>query len=193
MKTSINGLLKSRITRRTLLTTLVPTAGLSVALADSKGNHSPGQGRYQLGGAFIGSGGGMVWNCYQIPLDPAGRTAALKVKPVTYGADVAGLLASFGADGFTEATGEEVMTGFDSAKWSFIGYAVKTGNPPLIQGILVYTGTLKFTDPDTFAVDYILDAYAATADANKDGFPDPGAKPVLSIPGSGVGKRVPLP
>jgi len=156
---------------------------------------------YKLGGGFIGSGGGIIWTAFQIPLDPAGRTAAIRVNPITYGADLAGLSAMFGADSMTEFTGAAQMISRDTAKGTFMGYGVKQGNPPQICLIEVYTWTLKFTGPDSFVVNFTCDVYPGpanilglpNADADGDGFPDPGVAPVSSFPGTGTAKRVPLP
>ncbi len=89
-----------------------------------------GRGQYKVGGGYIGSGSGLIWNCLQIPLDPAARTAAVRVNVVSYGDDVAGLLKVFGADTITENTGQAALTSRDSGPWRFVSYAVKQGNPP---------------------------------------------------------------
>jgi hypothetical protein len=194
MKGIMTGLLRGRTTRYSLIAAVLAAAGLSLAWM--------GQPHYQLGGGWIGSGGGMIWTCFQMPLDPAGRTAAVRVNPVAYGADIAGLLAMFGADSSeNECTGEAEMTSRDTAKWAFVEYGRKGGNPPQICMILVYTGTLKYGGPDRFDVEYTLDVYPGpanilglpNADADGDGFPDPDVAPVMSFPGGGTAKRVPVP
>jgi len=193
MRSFTTGLLKGRITRWSMVAAVLVAAGLSLAWM--------GQPQHQLGGGWIGSGGGMIWSCFQTPLDPAGRTAAVRVNPLSYGADIAGLMAMFGADTSTECTGQAEMTGRNTGKWAFVEYGVKQGNPPQICSIFVYTGTLKYTGPDSFDVDYTLDVYPGpanilglpNADADGDGFPDPGVEPVISFPGAGIAKRVPLP
>ncbi len=155
----------------------------------------------RFGGAFTGTGGGITYNVFQIPLDPAGKTAALRVTPFTYSAEIAGMLAMCGADSATEATGEERMTGKDTGKWSFVQYGIKQGNPPLICALLVYKGNIKFTSPDTFDVDWTLYVYPGpgnilgleNADKDGNGYPDEGATPALPpIPGSGTATRVPF-
>ena len=194
MRLFTTGLLKSRIARWSTLAAVLAAAGLSLAWN--------GQPQYKLGGGWIGSGGGMIWTCFQMPLDPAGRTAAVRVNPVSYGADIAGLLAMFGADtGDNECTGQAEMIKRDTGKWAFIEYGRKGGNPPQICVIFVYTGTLTYTGPDSFDVNYTLDVYPGpanilglpNADADGDGFPDPGVLPVSSLPGGGTARRVPLP
>jgi hypothetical protein len=191
MKTFTTGLLKGRITRRHLLAAVLPAAG-GVSLAWAGQHHS------RLGGAFIGSGGGFHWNAYQIPLDPAGRTAAVRVLAFTYGADFAKILTAFGADTATESTGQTEMISQDTAKMNFVGYGLKQGNPPLVCMITVMTGTVQFTGPDSILVKFTMDIYPGpanalglpNADADGDGFPDPDTTPVYSIPGISPAKRV---
>ena len=195
MKALTNKLLKGRLTRWGFLAGLLIAVGASVAWNN--------EAQYKLGGSFIGNDGtGNIWNALQIPLDPAGRTAALRLKTVTYSADLAGLLATFGADTLTELTTQAEMISRDTAKYAFVGYATKQGNPPLICLIFVMRGTLKFTGPDSFVVNYTIDVYPGpanvlglpNADADADGYPDTGATPVYSIPGGPeTAKRVPLP
>jgi len=197
MKTLLNKLLKGRITRLGFLAVLLIAAGATVA--------GMNQRHYQLGGGFIGHGAGLVYTCVQTPLDPAGRTAALVVKTVDDDGSLARLLAAVGADTGSDAVGEDVMISRDTAKWSMVAYAQASGPPLQTKAILVYTGTLKFTGPDNFVLNYTLDVYPVNvpdtspfyglpnADADRDGFPDAGTTPALTIPGlTGDGKRVPI-
>jgi hypothetical protein len=142
---------------------------------------------------FIGSNrAGNVWTGLQIPLDPARRTAALRVNLTTYDAALAGLVAAFGADGVSENVGEEVMISRNAARYRTVGYATKQGNPPQVCLIVVMNGMLQFTGPDTFTVNYTLDSYLPSADADLGGFPDPGTTPVLTVPGTDHARRVPI-
>jgi hypothetical protein len=197
MKTVVNGLLRGRITRWGFLAVLVIAAGATVAGKKER--------QYQLGGGFIGHGAGLVFNAVQTPLDPAGRTAALVVKTVDDDGSLAGLLAACGANTGSDAVGEDEMISRDTAKWSMIAYAQAAGPPLQTKAIFVYTGTLQFTGPDDFVINYNLDVYPVNvpvtspfyglpnADADRDGFPDAGVTPALTIPGlTGVGKRVPI-
>ena len=198
MKTNMNGLLQGRITRWGSLVGLLLAVGVTVGWQNQK--------HYQLGGGFIGHGAGLVFNCVQTPLDPAGRTAALVVKTVDDDGSLAGLLAAVGADTASDAVGEDVMISRDTAKWSMVAYAQAAGPPLQTKAIFVYTGTLKFTDRDNWVINYTLEVYPVNvpvtspfyglpnADADRDGFPDAGATPALTIPGlTGTGKRVPIP
>jgi hypothetical protein len=194
MKRLMTGLLQGRITRWSILAVVSAAGGLLLA--------RPPQAQYQLGGAWIASGGGTISSVFDMPMDAAGRTAAIRINPFIYSTDMAGLFAAFGADTATESTGQGMMINQDTAKWATVGYYTKQGNPPLNCMIYVMTGTLKFTGPDCRVVNYTADIYAGpanslglpSADADGDGFPDPGTTPVLSLPNmDATAKRVPVP
>jgi hypothetical protein len=186
MKTSLNKLLQGRITRWGFLALLLIAVGVTVAWNNEV--------QYQLGGGFIGASPGLVWTGVQTPLDPAGRTATLVVKTVDDTGDLAGLVAAFGGNTTSDAVGEEEMISRDTAKWNMVAYAQLAGVTPTITAIFVYTGTLTFTSPDNFVINYTLNVYPASADVNPhDGFPDAGATPALTIPGlTGAARRVPV-
>jgi len=170
------------------------------------------QRQYQLGGTFIGSGGAGIWSAFQIPLDPAGKTAALRVKSATFSEPFAGLFAVLGATGEgSDAVGEMEMIDRNTARYSSLSYAVADvpGNPKQINSILTMTGTVTFTGPDTIEVAYTINVYPVNipatspfhgfpnADVNGDGLPDAGAQPiivpgVLPIQGVDVARRVKL-
>lgn len=160
-----------------------------------------GQATHQLGGAYIGTGGGMTWTALHIPLDPAGRTAAVRINDLSYGEDFAGLIAMFGANAGTEAVGHAQMISRDTAKAGFVGYFVQQGNPPRICAIYTWTGTFTFTGTDTAVVKGPINVYPgpanilglATADANGDGYPDPGVSPMFSFPYEGNVKQALFP
>jgi hypothetical protein len=204
MKTLLNKLPKGRIKRWGFLAALLIAIGASVV--------GMSQRHYQLGGAFIGSGGAGIWNALQIPLDPAGGTAALRVNTATLSPGFAGLLAALGATaGGSDNVGEMEMISRDTARFGTVGYGREQapGNPLQINTIFVMTGTVKFTGPDTIEVTYTINVYPVNipdtspfyglpnADVNGDGFPDAGAQPiiipgVLPIRGVDIGKRVTL-
>ena len=192
MKSFITGFLKGRKTRWSMLAAVLAAAGLSVAWLD--------QPCYKLGGTFIGGGGGNVWNALQIPLDPAGRTATFRVNQVAYDENIAGLLAAFGATQMSDIVGEGEMINRDTGKGRMMGYLTRQDGHLQICAILVFTTRIQFTGSDRFVMNYTLDIYPGpantaglgNADADGDGFPDPGVAPALSLPGAGIGKRVSL-
>lgn len=176
--------------RRIILTTLGMAAAIALVLTQTAGSNR----QYKLGGSFIGCNDrGDVWNCQQIPMEPSARVAAIRVNFVTYGARLTELLTAFGADSLTDFVGEAEMISRDTAKWTFTGYAQAQGHPPVIQAIFVVGGTLKFSGPDDFVVEYTTSVFPAMADANLDGYPDQGEVPTLSIPRLDHARRVPLP
>ncbi len=186
MKTLINRLLQGRIARWGFLAALLIAVGASVGWMN--------QGHYQLGGGWIFSAPDTIYTALQIPLDPAGRTAAIRVHAMTYDLGTAGLVTAFGADTLSESTGEAEMTGRNTAKWTLVAYGQAQGNPPQIRAICVSAGTLQFTGPNSLGILYTLKVYAATADADGDGFPDPDTLPAVTIPGlTATAKRVPVP
>ena len=190
MKRLIAGLLQRKITRWSILVAVLAAVGLSLAWTNPP--------QYHLGGAFVGSGGGIIWNAVHVPLGPTGLKAAIRVNVISYGANAAGALTMFGADTLTDHTGQAEMTGRDSAQFSLVGYATKQGNPPAICRIEVYTGTLTFTGPDSFVMNCTVDIYPGpanvlglpNADADGDGFPDPGTTPMFSTPVGATAKRM---
>lgn len=199
----MNGLLKGRITRWGFLAVVLIAVGATVGWDNPKETHR----QYKFGGGWIGTdGAGSIWNALQIPKDPEGLTCGVRVHTTMYGESVAGLLTAFGANTLTEAVGEMEMISRNTAKYGFVSYMQQQGNPPTLRAIVVMTGTLKFTGPDNFFVDYTLYVYTVNvpdtspfygspnADMDKDGFPDQGAVPALTIPGGHeTAKRVPIP
>jgi hypothetical protein len=164
---------------------------LAVALA---GASDQAQGQFKLGGAWIGKelGGGHLWTCTQAPLDSDAREMTLHVKFTTYSPAMAGLAASFGADSFSDFVGEGVMVNRTAARWTMVGYALRQGNPPTVELILVVSGTFEFTDIAHATLQYTVTVYVATADANGDGMPDADATPLVSFPVSDTAQRVPI-
>jgi hypothetical protein len=185
MRTFMTGLLKGRMVRWGILPVVLVFAGLSLAWD---------QHHYRLGGAWVGAGSVLTWNCLQAPLDAEGRTAAIRVDPTSWGPEFAGLLAAFGADAVTGTVGQARMISRDTQKWTLTGYAVQVGNPQVVKAIFVYSGTWKFNSPDTAVLDYSLNVYAPTA----NGYPDLNAPIIVPglLPATGLtdkATRVPLP
>jgi hypothetical protein len=152
---------------------------------------------YRLGGAFVGGHTGFMWSAIQAPMDPLGQTCAARPIVKYYDATFAGLLAAFGADSLSDVVGEARMISPDTAKWTLISYAQATPHQPgdLLQNkaIVMFSGTWKFTSDNTVVLNYSVNVYLPSADADGDGYPDAGAQPVLTIPGFvDNAKRVPI-
>ncbi len=138
---------------------MVLVAG-GLALATMNTHH------YRWGGAWVGGVPGFVYNCVQIPLDSEGQTEAIRVDPLMWGGDIAGLLNAFGADYLTGAVGQGQMTSQDTGRWTLYAYAQKTGNPPVTTAVVAYAGTWTYTSPDTAFIIYSVTVYPIS----KDGF-----------------------
>jgi hypothetical protein len=155
-----------------------------------------GQRYYRLGGAWVGGNPAYTWSCLFAPSDPLGQTAAARPILSYFQSQFAGLLVQFGADNISDATGEIKMISPDTAQWTLIGYMQATPHQPgdLLQrqGILVSHGTWKFTSDNTAILNYTLDVYPPSADADGDGFPDTGVQPLLSVPTVDNARRVPI-
>jgi len=152
---------------------------------------------YRLGGAWVGGHPGFTWSAIQAPMDPLGQTCCDRPIVKFYDAQFAGLLAAFGADSLSDAIGEAHMISPDTARWTLISYAQATPHLPgdLLQNmaIVMFSGTWKFTSDNTVVLNYTVNVYLPSADADGDGFPDAGAQPVLTIPGVvDNAKRVPI-
>ena len=84
----------------------------------------------------------------------------------------------------------------DTARWTLISYCQSTPHQPgdILQNkaIIVSHGTWKFTSDNTAVLNYNLDVYLPSADADGDGYPDPGTSPVLTVPTVDNAKRVPI-
>jgi hypothetical protein len=156
-----------------------------------------GQKYYRLGGAWVGGRPGFVWTALQAPMDPLGLSCAARPILKNFDAQFAGLLAAFGADNLSDAVGEARMISPDTAQWTLLAYAQATPHQPadLLQtkAIIVFFGTWKFTSQDTVVLNYKVNVYLPSADANGDGYQDAGAHSVLTIPGVvDNAKRVPI-
>jgi hypothetical protein len=152
---------------------------------------------YRLGGAWVGGHPGFTWSAIQAQMDPLGQTCCDRPILKYYDAQFAGLLAAFGADSLSDAVGEARMISPDTAQWTLLAYAVATPHQPgdLLQNkaIVMFSGTWKYTSQDTAVLNYTVNVYLPSADADGDGLPDANAQPVLTIPGVvDNAKRVPI-
>ncbi len=172
--------------KRIIVTTLGTAAAIALVLTQTAESHR----QYRLGGNWIGGSGGNLWTALHTPLDPEARTDASRVHFVTYNADFAAVLSTFGADSLSDAVGQGEMISRDTCKWTLMSYALKQGNPPLIQAIGVGQGTWQFISPDSAVVHYTNYMYLPTADADGDGFPDAGSTPVAAFPVVDTAQRV---
>lgn len=197
MKNQIKNLTQSASSRRILKRLSFGFVGLVLAAA-ALCVTGFGQKYYRITGAWVGGNPTYTWSVLFAPNDPLGQTAAARPILSYFNSQFAGLLASFGADNLSVATGEAKMVSRDTARWTLISYMQATPRQPgdLLQNkaIIVSHGTWTFTSQDTAVLNYTLDVYfpSADADADGDGFPDAGVQPALTIPTVDNAKRVPI-
>jgi hypothetical protein len=186
-----------RLTRRPALKVLSASLLVIALVAGTFCVTGFGTRYYRLGGAWVGGHPGFTWSAIQAPMDPLGQTCCDRPIVKYFDAQFAGLLAAFGADNLSDAIGEARMISPDTAKWTLISYAQATPHLPgdLLQNkaIVMFSGTWKFTSNDTVVLNYDVNVYLPSADADGDGYPDAGTQPVLTIPGVvDNAKRVPI-
>lgn len=148
----------------------------------------------RLGGSFVGGLPGIQWFSIDTPLDPEGRTATIQITFPFWPEDMQdSLLAPFGADTLSIGAGEKAMIDRDTAKFTWVAYAVTDAHPPVIKAIFVANGTWDITGPDSAMSTETVNIYLPSADGNHDGLPDSTATPVASVPfPPGLNLRVPI-
>jgi len=178
MKTKLVKLFKSRVTQGGLLLGVIAAAAATIAWSSSPGV------AIKLGGAWIGqSDNGVRSMATSAPSDPSGMRATLRVEMVW----PPGFLASFGCDATTDAVGEEVVTGPNTSKMTFMWYGLAAGTIVLIN--LDYVD-VTYTSPTDAILQHTVELYLAAADADNDGYPDPGSTPVATVSSTTLSKRV---
>ncbi len=189
MKTLLNKLLKGRITRWGFLAVLLLAVGAFFV------GMSPRHGK--LGGAWLGGVLGIKWTVIHTPLDPIGRTATLQIQFPTWPAEMqTELLDKYGAQTLSSGVGEMAMRDSNTAKFTWVAYAVTDEHPAVIKAIWVVTGTWDFTGVDMAMSRETLNIYPADVPLCPNGLPDPKVKecaPLETIkfpPGLSV--RVPI-
>jgi hypothetical protein len=139
----------------------------------------------KLEGAWIGNTPGLGLTTWVWTPDPSGRRASCIVHPISL--DPA-FLASLGADSVSAFPVEAVMTGPNRGTVTEVAYPLNAGQ---IVGIVLISGTFEFTSPYRMEIVQQLALYPAAADADGDGLPDPGTAPVMTIPATTFGTRLP--
>ncbi len=152
-----------------MLAAVLPAAGLSLAWT---GRAAEGEKVNRLGGAWVGDDGkGFRLNHVQIPLDPAGKTAAVHVTAIT-NAGIPPVITDA-----TDLNGPMMMTGKDTAEGTLIGYALYRSNPmvwnPTIVGTFVTSVAFTFLDPDTMEGYWWTRFYPFDGELLPTGGPDP--------------------
>ena len=151
---------------------------------------------YKLEGSWIGKvvGTPVTWSYAMIP-DPSGRRAAMSGSvqvPLGPSVVIPGLFPDL--EYYSPMVGQVRMTGPDTTEGTALGYGMKKGFP-FNQVVCIWVNNVqsRFLEPGKIVSTNHLAFYAPSADADKDGLPDPGAVPALCLPASiSLETRVPI-
>ncbi len=178
MKTLLPKLLKCRLVQAGGLLAII------VAVAASSAWSSAPEARIKLGGAWIAQvDNGIRALVTYAPSDPSGQSAVFRVQTVW----PPEILAALRLDAVTDEIAEEFVTGKNTSAYTGIVHGLAGGRIVLI---LVDNSTLTYDSPTRAHMEGAVKAYLATADADNDGYPDPGSEPVGTFPYKAVGNRV---
>ena len=168
------------------LTILAAAGGTLLILSQSAWSDEHGSSA-KLEGAWVAKmpGTPFQWNYVMTPTEPSGQRATLwGTFTIPIPGFVYGLPAQYQPEELSVISGEVVMTGRNEAKGTVIWWGLKN----TVSGIkqVVHIGvnsfTLSFTAPGKAQVTHHMKFYDPSADADGDGLPDPGQKPVFPVP-----------
>ncbi|MBE7503319.1 MAG: hypothetical protein HS113_24135 [Verrucomicrobiales bacterium] len=172
--------------------TLAAIAGAAIIVTQTAGS----KGRaYKLEGAWtLASEDGLLGCLNLVPSDPSGHEATAQAHWVSAGQAGAFLLAAYGADALSDTAMVAKMISRDTARYTDVYYAIKTGLPNEIKGIAICSGTWTFAGRDRLVLSGTTSVYFPSRDADGDGLPDDLENPpdVGPFPHVLVGTRVPL-
>ncbi len=188
------------LSKKNIVLTSVTALGAALLVLTQTAGSNNKHAANKLEGTWITKvpGSPMVWTVVYAPTDPSGRRAAVKGSlQVRIPADVLFPGLPSAEDGSYDFVGEAVMTGPDTSKGTIVGYAIKKVTPSAdypfreqVQWIWVASGEAKFTGPGKTESTGTMAIYLPEADADGDGLPDPGQKPILSFPSAYPSVRV---
>ncbi len=178
MKTLLPEFLKCRSIQAGALLLVVGALAASVAWS------RPPEGSVKLEGAWIaqvdtGVRGLVTYG----PSDPSGRSATFRNQMV-WPPEV---LASLRIDAVTDEIAEEFVTGINTSTYTGIWYGLAGGRTVLIfldDSVITHDSSTHGT------IQHTLTVYLATADADNDGYPDPGSTPVATLSHTSTIKRI---
>jgi hypothetical protein len=168
-----------RIVSRTLFAVAVAAAA-SLLLITPANAGPPASKACKLGGAWVGKVVELPsqWS-YIVAADPSGRHASGH-GTVDVGLDVPGINEL--SDSQSPFLLDIVMTGPDTGTFNSVWYGLRavvgTGVTDEVVYIGVDWGELKCIAPGRTEITHNLEFYLPDADADNDGYPDPGAVPV---------------
>jgi hypothetical protein len=173
------------------LTILAAAGGTLLILSQSAWGDQHGNSA-KLEGAWVAKmpGTPFQWNYVLTPTEPCGQRATLwGTFTIPIPGALYGLPTQYQPEELSVISGEVVMTGRNEAKGTVIWWGLKNtvpGDPAYPIKQVVHIGvnsfTLSFTAPGKAQVTHHMKFYDPSADANGDGLPDPGQKPVFPVP-----------
>ena len=159
---------------------LAVIAAVAASLTWSQGS----EGSIKLEGAWVAKTDvGILSLVTYAPSDPSGRSAVMRNQMV-WPREV---LARYGLEAVTEEIAEAVVTGVNTEAYNGIWYGLVGGRTAMI---FVDHASITYVTPTEKIVAHTVDAYLATADADNDGYPDPGAAPVVTTSNTTTSKRL---
>lgn len=180
--------------KKNLLVATVATIGAALLVITQTAGTAGNPQSNKLEGAWISTmpGTPVLASFVLAPTDASGRRAAMSGK-LTIGISVAQAFPD--AESTGEFTGEAVVTGPDTTKYTIIGYSTKkvvpTPTSPFdtaLALIWVDSGEFKTTAPGKAEGVHHIAYYLPQADTNGDGIPE--GDPLFCIEGPGVNTRV---
>jgi hypothetical protein len=171
-------LLKSRIVQAGGLLAII--AAFAASMAWSR----PPEAIVKLEGAWVAqTDNGLRSLVTYSPSDPSGLRATFRNQMVW----PPEILASFRLDAVTDEIAEEFVTGINTSKYTGIWYGLAGGRIVLI---CVDNSVITRDSPTHGTIQHTVTAYLATADADNDGYPDPGSTPMATITAKSITTRV---
>ncbi len=178
MKDSLAKLLRSRLTQAGTLLAVVVVTVATIAWSGTP------KERVQLGGAWVATtDNGVRGMAIYGATDPSGLKSVYRGQFVWPPA----MLAAMGLDSITDLFAEEVVTGNNTSESTGIGYGLADGTIALI---IVDRSWFTHVSPTEKHNKHETSVYLASADADNDGLPDPGARPVTVLNSSSISKRI---
>ena len=178
MKSLLPKLLKYRLVRVGGLLAVIAAVAASLAWSQGSGAST------KLEGAWVAKTDvGILSLVTYAPSDPSGRRAVMRNQMVWPREN----LAKYGLEAVTEEIAEAVVTGVNTEVYNGIWYGLVGGRTALI---FLDHADITYVTPTDKIVAHTVDTYLASADADNDGYPDPGTTPVRTSSNTTISKRL---
>jgi hypothetical protein len=117
------------------------------------------------------------------PIDPSSRSATFRNQMVV----PPEVLAVLGVEAVTDEIGEARVTGIDTGAYTAVWYGLVGGRVVLIY---LDNTAITFDSATQLSLYHTVSAYLTTADADNDGYPDPGSTPIATLTAHSISKRL---